>query len=655
LTWKRFNYVLTIFLALAGGVLLSGVLEPLLFTWVEQRIGRAPTPHTALMLNWAGWGGFLASILLLGYMRLIYPRRQQIILSMKQVVQKLDGWLDDHLGHVIDFGRKVPELGPMNYCDWLIVIAIALFAFLCQMERLQGDYPNVILGSDLANITSMALAYDHPALFQGDFMFSDKDNFRIYFQLHVLLSRWLGSMLGNYSISLVVLLGPTIFTYLIGLYLLGRVVLKHRYWALVFVVVNAIPVSLVVESWGITKEPAPRTAIQALLPYLLVLAWKVRRQPRSWIWIAMFTGLLTYVHAVSSPVWMTAILFGMWSQMPSSWPLSRRFISTGFFVMVMLLMGSAFIYVYFDNHISGGVVDYPEMIQLYRIVIPPDILNISKSTLKIIKLLQAMWLLPIGVVGTLLLVIIRRGMRKEILLVLGWLAAVIAISVMIPMTERVVEAYLRLLPIETELVRGTRYFVPLLSLLGLWGMSELYNRIKIPLFGMLVAIIGLVLIHNVYQNRSVGDLNMSRVLTCMNNGQLICFQTSDLQEILTILKNDTKVGSPVFFSNSAYDTLPLAVRYIAQRPLVYSYKDRGAGYSDIGVLKEWYGSFSQLKAQESTIKWFREDPQGLIDFVNDLGGKYLVLEMPVSELEIGTLPARIFYKNTTYTILELIP
>lgn len=141
----------------------------------------------------------------------------------------------------------------------------------------------------------------------------------------------------------------------------------------------------------------------------------------------------------------------------------------------------------------------------------------------------------------------------------------------------------------------------------------------------------------------------------MKSGHLICAQKSDLQDVLTVLRDKTEPGSPVFFSDSAYDTLPLAVRYIAQRPLVYSYKDRGAGISDMDKLMGWYSIFSQLSAQESTTAWFKEDPQGLMDFVHNLDAKYLVLNMPISKTEMGILPANIFYENTTYTILELVP
>lgn len=652
---KRLIYGLIMVLAFIGVVLVGRIIEPQLFAWATQRIGRAPTPNATLILNRVGWGSLLASMMLLVYLRLFFSRHQQIASWIKQVAQKFNDWLDGHLGNVIDFNRKIPAINSMNHSDWAIVVAVAVFAFLCQIERFQGDYPNVILGSDLANITAMAMAYDHPGWFHNDFLLDNTDNFRIYFQLHVLLSRWLGTFLGNYNISLIVLLGPTIFIYLIGLYFLGRMVLKHRYWALIFMVVNAIPIYLVFETWGVVRDPAPRTAIQALLPYLLILAWKWREQPRLWVLIAIFTGLLVYVHAVGTPVWMAAILLGMWSQMPSTWPLFKRVVSAGMLGATMLLMGSVFIYIYLDNHVSGGIVNYSEMIQMYRLVLPPDILNVSGSTVKIIRYLLNMWLLPIGAVGTILLLILRRGQRNEVMMVLAWLAAATVISVIIPLIERVVEAYLRLLPMETELVRGVRYFIPLLSLLGLWGLGELHNRIKIPRLGILVAMIGLMLIHNVYQNRLIGELNFNKTVDCMKSGHLICAQKSDLQDVLTVLRDKTEPGSPVFFSDSAYDTLPLAVRYIAQRPLVYSYKDRGAGISDMDKLMGWYSIFSQLSAQESTTAWFKEDPQGLMDFVHNLDAKYLVLNMPIAKTEMGTLPANIFYENTTYTILELVP
>lgn len=653
--FKRFVYALTVIFALAGLILVNKVIEPQLFEWATQRIGRAPTVNASIVLNRIGWASLSLSLLLLVYIWVVYPRHHQIRFWLKQVGQICEEWLDKYLGTLIDFNKQIPAIGSMNYVDWIIILGVAIFAFLYQIERLQGDFPNVILGSDLANITSYAMAYDHPAWFQGDFILSNTENFKIYFQLHVLLSRWFGTLLGNYDLSLLILLGPTVFIYLAGLYFLGRLILKSRYWALIFMMVNTVPVYLVFETWGVVKDPAPRTAIQALLPFLLILVWKWRERPKLWVVIAVFTGLLVYIHAVSTPIWMVAILLGIWSQMPSVWPLSKR---VGFAVLlgvIMLIAGSVFIRNYLGTHVSGEIANFSEMIEVYRFILPPDILNVSGSALKIFRRLSNMWILPVAVVGTYLLFILRRGQRREVTMVLAWLAGIVGVSVILPLLERVIEAYLRLLPIETEFVRGMRYLIPILSLLGVWGLSELYNRVKLRQLKLLVMIVGLMLTYNVYQGRFMGEVNFYKTINCVKSGQLLCIQRSDLQDVLIVLRDNTEQGSPVYFSDSAYDTLPLAVRYIAQRPLVYSYKDRGAGLNDLGMLRKWQDAFSELDAQGTAVLWLENDPHGFIDFTHKLGAEYIVINKIVSKDDIKGLPVNIFYGNDTYTILELNP
>ncbi len=73
------------------------------------------------------------------------------------------------------------------------------------------------------------------------------------------------------------------------------------------------------ERWGIMEEPVTRFTFQAVLPYLLTLAWIWRNQPRRWPWVMAFTGALVYLHPVSTPAWALAIWLAMWLFIPASW------------------------------------------------------------------------------------------------------------------------------------------------------------------------------------------------------------------------------------------------------------------------------------------------------------------------------------------------
>ena len=62
-------------------------------------------------------------------------------------------------------------------------------------------------------------------------------------------------------------------------------------------------------------------------------------------------------------------------------------------------------------------------------------------------------------------------------MVLLWAAGIFLAAVVLPFGERLVEQALHIPPIDTELVRGMRYFVPLMLLFWLWPLAELAPRL----------------------------------------------------------------------------------------------------------------------------------------------------------------------------------
>ena len=86
------------------------------------------------------------------------------------------------------------------------------------------------------------------------------------------LIRWLNQYTADYGLAFSYLLLPQIFIQLLGFYLLGKVLFKSRLWAFLFTMLVAMPIESV-ETWGITFNPVLRFSYQALIPYLLTLAY----------------------------------------------------------------------------------------------------------------------------------------------------------------------------------------------------------------------------------------------------------------------------------------------------------------------------------------------------------------------------------------------
>lgn len=654
---KRILYLASALFFVAGVIVLSQILEPFVTEWVTERIGRPPTERTFSILNSLGWSAISIAVILQAYLQLIYPHQSRLTESLRRTVQGIDQRLEQALGRFIDFTTPTRTLpvSTFNYRDAIILFLIALFSIAWYLQRIQTDYPYVVFGSDLANIASFSLALNHPELFKGDFLLSNLENFKIYFQFHVLLFRLLGTWVNNYSVGILLIHIPTTFLYLAGFYWLGRTVIHDRFWASLFTLVNLFPVYFAFETWGVNMDPTPRTGIQALLPFLLILVWQWKDTPsfKRWGLIAVLTGGLIYIHAVGTPVWMACILLGLWSQMPKEWGYRKQIAVMAGLALLMLVTESFFIVNYLKYRVAGTVANYGEMLELLRFLLPPEILDVPLTLRKTFLLLWKMGLIPIGSLGIVLLLLLNREDRKGFKLVFVWLVSVIAVAALLPLTERMVESYLRMLPIETDLIRGLRYLVPLLSLLGLWGLSTLATRLRSTFARGVIVLIGLALVVGVFNHRFDREFSFRALTNCVQTGRLVCLQKSDLQDVLVVLGERTAPGSPVFFAVHPTDTIALTVRYLAQRPLVYSWKDRGAGVANMELMDRWLPIYTRLAQEETTYAWFQRDPQGLLDFVQSLGAEYLILQGQVSISEIASLPAEIFYENETYAILEL--
>ena len=466
--------------------------------------------------------------------------------------------------------------------------------------------------------------------------------------------RWLGNLFDNYSLAFVSLLAPTTFLFLIALYIMGRTILRNRFWAFLFVMLNVGPNFIAFDTWGIQADPAPRTLMQALFPLLIALLWIWRDKPKYWPIVAVFTGALAYIHAVGTPTVMVIITLSFFVLAPKEWSFFRKIFTTIGLGLLILVAASGFILNYFDaSGRTNANIDYDQTINLYRTFYPPDILNVESTTKKTLRNLNGLWLTQFAIAGTILLLIMRRKGRREVMLVLSWVVGIFLVSILIPFTERIVENYLRILPIETELIRGARFFIPTLGLLGLWALSELAQRIKIRYIPVIIAIIGIVFVSRILIKLEPEELSFKKTAYCISQGQFFCTLESDFTDVINVLRDDTPIGSTVFFSDTPQEVMPLSVRYYAHRSLVYSWKDKGVGHSDPAAMAEWSEMYYALEAHETTAHWYEQNTGEFLDFVRDLGADYLIVNVEVTEQEEKNFCMELVFQNETYSMLKL--
>lgn len=545
----------------------------------------------------------------------------------------------------------------VNRWDWLFVVAFLAYAGWYFLGRLEANYPVVILSGDGGNIASYAAAADHPGWFKNDPALGDSNNIGIYATIHVPLIRALDRATGDYGLAFAWLVFPETFLQLLGFYILGRILFKNRFWAFLLAFLTAMMVINIGlgEIWGVWRDALPRVTFQSLLPFLLalVLVWKDR--PGRWPWLMVFAGLLVYVHPISTPAWGFAIWLSLWLLHPKDWNWRRR-------ILVMLGLGLLFLIPlipfainYFSYNARGQTADFATVMTVLQTYSPANLLDAPAALGYFLVNMTRSLLIPVALVGFVAIWLLKKDDRTPVKVIILWATGIFIMSILVPSLERMIEQRLHILPLETELVRCLRYFVPLLLLFWLWPLAELGPRlVNLRARG---AVIGLgIVLFGFWAATNRPDVSaMLRVVTCISKAQLICVSNRPIDELIATLRTQTQPGEGVLFFNEdpATTSQTISVRYAALRPMVYTSRDSGIlGYADRSALPAWLATTEQWESLRAN-----PDPQerlaGLIPLALNLKADYLVIDFAVAPGTIASLPVTVVMQNDQYTLLKL--
>jgi O-antigen/teichoic acid export membrane protein len=551
----------------------------------------------------------------------------------------------------------------INHWDWLAVLTFVAFAMIYFLGRLQGNYPIVILTGDGGNIASYAAALDHPTWFQADPALGASNNIGIYATIHVPLIRALNHLTGDYGLAYAWLVLPQTFLQLLGFYILGRVLFstagenKSRFWAFLLAFLTAMTVINIGlgEIWGVWQDALPRVTFQSLLPFLLALTLVWKDRPRRWPWLMLFAGLLVYVHPISAPAWGLAVWLSLWLLQPRDWSWKRR-------TLVMAGLGGLFLVVltpFAINYLSyrgrDQAADYSTVMAILKTYSPANLINVPAAVGDFLKNMTRNLLLPVAMLGFAITWQLKKNDRTPIKVVLLWTAGILITSVLIPLAEQVIENHFHILPLETELVRCIRYFVPLLLLFWIWPLAEWTPRLSHPLARRAAVAIGILLFGFWGATNRPAVRDMFQTFACFTKVRLVCPAPSPLDELILSLRTETQPGEGVlvFNEDTAYISQSLSVRYAALRPLVYTLRDSGIlGYSNRSALAGWLATTKQMDVfRDMTDPGQRLD--GLVPLAESLGADYLVIDFEVSPRMLKDLPVSVVMQNDGYVLFKL--
>ncbi len=553
--------------------------------------------------------------------------------------------------------RQGFSLPGVNRWDWLAVLTFLAFAVVYFLGRLQGNYPIVVLTGDGGNVASYAAALDHPGWFQSDPALGDSNNIGIYATIHIPLIRALNRLTGDYGLAYAWLVLPQTFLQLLGFYILGRVLFKNRFWAFLLAFLTAMTVINIGlgEIWGVWQDALPRVTFQSLLPFLLVLTLIWKDRPRRWPWLMLFAGLLVYVHPVSAPAWGLAVWLSLWLLQPKGWTWKRR-------TLVMLGLGVLFLVVlipfamkYLSYRGRDQAADYNTVMAVLQAYSPVNLLNASAAMGSFLWNMTRSLLLPVALVGFAATWLLKKNDRTPVMVVLLWMAGLFITSVLIPFAEQMVEQHFHILPLETELVRCIRYFVPLLLLFWVWPLAEWTPRLNNPRARGAAIALGILLFGFWGATNRPAVRDIFQTFVCFTKARLICPAPSPLNKLILNLRTQTQPGEGVlvFNEDTAFVSQSLSVRYAALRPLVYTLRDSGIlGYSNRSALPAWLATTKQMDTLRAMT-----DPQkrlaGLVPLADHLGAIYLVVDFTVTRAMLTDLPVSVVMQNDGYILLKL--
>jgi hypothetical protein len=544
----------------------------------------------------------------------------------------------------------------ISAADIAVTALFLFFGVLHQFAHLTNRPPYVLLDDDAGNIATFAAARDHPELFHGDEVLGAPELSRWYSTVHVPIVRALSRVTGDYGTAFVSLLGLHLFLQSMGFYLLGRVLFRSRYWALLLAVVALMPVDLnLAEFWGLYERPIPRFSFQALLPFVASAAYVWRRRPERWPVVMVAAGLLIYVHPVSAPAWGMALWLGFLAYPPPEWSWARRLTTMLSLGALFLAVSAPFLWHYVAHQEVGTApsAPYGEIRRIIEARFEPGYLDLPAAILEFALVFgripgrSLIWLLASG--GALLVLWLHRKERKSVVVVLLWVIGLVVTSVLLPMIDHQLASALHSFPLEYDLVRGLRYLVPFVLLFSLWPLAEISRRSRRQYqtrgVTFLLAAVGALLVSIWSYWHPPLSLGLAR---CWSTGGLSCGPSSDTAyEALEAIRRLTPPQAAILPTE-----LPLAIRYYALRPVVYCYKDGGIlSYADHQRLLEW-----NERKRELSKALLIEEPAArmdrLLSVAEGLGARYLFVGATLTD-DVPRSRHEFIWANEGYALLEV--
>ncbi len=538
----------------------------------------------------------------------------------------------------------------LNRQDVLITLGIFCFALLLHFGRIGSSVNGTELATDPAMYCSIAASIGNPEYFAQDFSLGDVANFDTHVTPPVRLVQWLSSHVvdGNCGLAYLSLTGFVVFLHYFAFYLLGRFVFGTPWKALLFsVLVSMCYWTPWGTYWGAGYlDYTPRTIFNGFYGLFLCVLLCLLHKPKLWPLLFFLLAGAVYIHPISA----LPVAAGTWLSLAFSrqqgCSLVKHFLWLCFaglcFVIGILPYAATYL------HSSGMVLSADEVSYLQEILrtrFEAEYVEYWQGMINFYKQYILLPVLPLALGATWLL--LKRGSEKEKLLCRHiWLWVVgVYIVIALFLADQIISASLGRVPLEFDLARVHR-FLPFLWMflifLGcnlLWRLAaeERLSHKGLCRFLCVAVCIGFFL----GGLQTMAKVSLPYYFYALDKDRYEQAYAAKLarNDMLKALQVVTRPGDTIFapFEDQA-------IRYIAKRPLAWSWKDAGYLYhaKNLPLLHKW----------EDILKELRQSPTAYISTGASTGACYIVSDRKQDRELLEEQVGPVVWENSVYLVVK---
>lgn len=498
----------------------------------------------------------------------------------------------------------MPAKNHNGICDLLFLAGAALFSWLAYEGVVTMSAGGAIMDSDLQTYAQALARAKNPALFSADPILATGAPGGSIPNLLSLIAGWLTPAastgeLANYAIGLLRAGAITLFTFYALWYAFGRWLFRAPVAAAALSVLSGITIWVGWGTfWGILhSDPVPRSLFAAVFPLLLMLAITAIKRPGLRP-VAMFcAGLCMWIHSVSALNCggMLFVAFFFFKPARKSWGAHLGncfFCLCAFFGPVAFYLWPTF-----------ARVPAPQDLEIYQdakaIRWMEDYSNFGRNLLSFLSPKNQP--LPILIAGLVAWFTTAKMPlpRFEILrrLIPAFFLGLFVITAFC-WAESHYSAQLKRLPIGHELVRGLRFLIPLAWILVVAAVSRFTGTWSRRL--ILVCLIGGVALTGADRQLAGAQYQLARLsglpLPLAEKAAQEQKKAENLRTFMAEAMKKIPEGDLVFTDGDN-----MAIRYMALRPVAYTFKDGAITYynKDADGLKKWLEYEEALQAPDA--------------------------------------------------------